>query len=678
MALPPALASLCAIPNWVVWRLVEREKVNGETAWTKPPYQARSPGRLASTADPATWSTYELAAAAARREGLDGENGGVGVVIRKSGRGSIDLDKCVAEDGTIAESVRGILARARKRGLYIELSPSRRGLHVWGLSIGDEVHTKWTLQDGVVVEVFRATNRFMTVTGWQLYREDWEEDCVWGDIDELIDELLVGRPEGKKANGAANGQAATRNTPSERFNKAVCRMAEQGLDADQIVEQLRKYPKRYDETSVKRYEAANRLKGEVERVLLKWEAKHAGQLAVEWSTGRLPKACCADARVAVTALGIECSYDKFHGHLLVKGAVLGEDEGELTDNLAAQIRKLMWDQFRFDPGKNHLDDALTQLCLSNTFHPILDWWGSLKWDGKKRVDTLLPHYWGAPDTPLNRAIGRKTMIAHVRRVKQPGVKFDQIIVQEGVTNAGKSTSIETLVGAENFSDQSILDQTDQKQQEMLQGHMAQEIADLKGMKHAEVEAVKAFASRRIDRARPAYGRRRVDQPRTCVIWATTEEIGGNYLKADTNRRWWPFRVGDIKLHSLRRDRDQLWAEAIELEATGESLQLPPELWEVMIAEQEKRREVHPWLFTLEQFEGDRYPRRDGWPGWEERVTSDTLLYVVLDQKKANATAGMWRQVATLMERLGWQKAEHKVRVRGRSRPQHGYFRLHGE
>ena len=45
-----------------------------------------------------------------------------------------------------------------------------------------------------------------------------------------------------------------------------------------------------------------------------------------------------------------------------------------------------------------------------------------------RLDTWLTTYAGAEDTPLNRAVGRLMLIAAVRRIRTPGVKFDEMVV----------------------------------------------------------------------------------------------------------------------------------------------------------------------------------------------------------------------------------------------------------
>ena len=73
-------------PQWVVWR---REERDGKP--TKIPYQARVRAR-ASTTDPATWSSYQDASAAAEAEGVDG----LGFVFSEDDPfAGVDFDGCV-------------------------------------------------------------------------------------------------------------------------------------------------------------------------------------------------------------------------------------------------------------------------------------------------------------------------------------------------------------------------------------------------------------------------------------------------------------------------------------------------------------------------------------------------------------------------------------------------------
>jgi putative DNA primase/helicase len=132
-------------------------------------------------------------------------------------------------------------------------------------------------------------------------------------------------------------------------------------------------------------------------------------------------------------------------------------------------RQIVLMRFGFDPGPGYTFDALKMLCLNNTFDPVLDYLDGLVWDGRPRVDEWLIRYCGAKDTPLNRAIGRKVLVAAVRRVRVPGCKFDFILVLESkVQGIGKSTLLRILAGDENFSDAEILGQDKREQQETVQ------------------------------------------------------------------------------------------------------------------------------------------------------------------------------------------------------------------
>ena len=115
------------------------------------------------------------------------------------------------------------------------------------------------------------------------------------------------------------------------------------------------------------------------------------------------------------------------------------------------------------------------------------------------------------------------------------------------------------VGEEYFSDQSILGVSEKEAQEQLEGIWVHEAADLSGLKKADVDKVKAFARRQVDRCRPAYGRVREDLSRRCIqTGSINEEV---YMPSQTgNRCFWPTAVSHIDIEALRRDLDQLWGE----------------------------------------------------------------------------------------------------------------------
>src|SRR5262249_30341088 len=186
------------------------------------------------------------------------------------------------------------------------------------------------------------------------------------------------------------------------------------------------------------------------------------------------------------------------------------------------IRSLINNTYRLDCGDLNTFAAIREIAWGNAYDPVLDMLNECqsKWDGTKRLDTWVTKYLDCEDTPLNRAIGRLVLIAACRRARQPGCKFDNItVLEDELEGTNKSTAIKILAGDdENFSDQSILGASDKEVQEQLDGIWMHENADLAGMLRAEVEKVKAFASRQRDRARPAFGRVREDRPRRSIEW----------------------------------------------------------------------------------------------------------------------------------------------------------------
>lgn len=383
----------------------------------------------------------------------------------------------------------------------------------------------------------------------------------------------------------------------------------------------------------------------------------------------------ANTVLAIEVLGIEARHDIFHDRKIVSGDLVENFGPELSDAIVRAVRDAIVASQGFDPGKENVQEALERLCERNRFDPVADYLDGLQWDRKPRLDRWLIDYLGAGDTALNRAFGRKVLIAGVRRVLQPGCKFDFMLVLEGPQGAGKSLALKILAGSEdNFSDAPIKWDDPQAQQEAVGGVWIYEPAELTGLRKADVEHVKNFLSRTIDKARPAYGRYRVDRPRRCIFIGTTNGgASAGYLSDPTGaRRFWPVAVGHIDLEALQRDRDQLWAEAAILEASGEALPIDTSLYEAAAIEQERRRAPDPWMDVLASAEGERFETPDG-P--IERISTTDLLTLRLQLQPAQMGHGVSQRLAAAMRRLGWDgpktmrlRQSNGESVRGYERP----------
>ena len=246
------------------------------------------------------------------------------------------------------------------------------------------------------------------------------------------------------------------------------------------------------------------------------------------------------------------------------------------------------------------------------------------------------------------------------------------MVLEGAQGVGKSTLLKLLAGEENFTDNEIIGLDKREQQESIQGIWIYEIAELDGLHKSDVTKVKLFASKTVDSARPAYGRNRVDRPRRGIFIATTNE--DTYLRDTTgNRRFWPVRVGKVDLAAIAKDRDQLWAEASAIEASGEPLVISEALWADAADQQSARMELDPWEDALacrlagliqyqQKIDGSFMlaSNNAGDPEW--RVASDFLLTDILGLPKERQYQNHTKRLASIMRNLGWIRHDTPIRI----------------
>ena len=380
-----------------------------------------------------------------------------------------------------------------------------------------------------------------------------------------------------------------------------------------------------------------------------------------------PKPTFHNARAAIEALSIECSADVFHGKLFMgrgtTGGALQPFHGEVTDVALGALRVCLSDAFGLDFTEKHIRDAVVTLCNEHQFDPVVDMLAEAEanWDKVERLDRMAVDHFNAADTPLNRACVRKTMIAAVARARQPGCKFDTITVLEAPEGWNKSSAWAVLAGEGNFSDESILGKAGREVQEQLAGIWIHENAELAGITKAEVEVIKAFASRQVDRARPAYGHFLVEQPRHSIEVGTTNPT--KYLLSQTgNRRFWPVEVlRPIDLKRLRESRLQLWGEAAHYQSQGEVLTIGEHLWADAAVEQEARRVIHPWEAKLAEM--TTIVKVDGTEYWgngvvhlvegQERVATSAIFEHVLKVPAGQLNNGHSKTVSSIMAMQGW-------------------------
>ncbi|THD71370.1 P-loop ATPase [Thalassobius vesicularis] len=252
------------------------------------------------------------------------------------------------------------------------------------------------------------------------------------------------------------------------------------------------------------------------------------------------------------------------------------------------------------------------VAREHRIHPVRAYLDLLQWDGVPRIETWTSRYLGAEPTDLSHAMGSLWLISAVARICRPGVKADHMLILEGQQGARKSTALKILAGEDWFTDE-LPDLGSKDAAIHMQGVWIVEIAELDAIGRAEVSRIKAFLTRTTDRFRPPYGRHTVEIRRQCVFAGTVNP--DTYLRDETgNRRFWPIRCGEIDIEALRRDRDQLWAEAVARFRAGAIWWLEDrDLLKAARDEQDKRYQSDAWDGLI-----------DRWLTHEIRVVGDSF------------------------------------------------------
>ena len=110
---------------------------------------------------------------------------------------------------------------------------------------------------------------------------------------------------------------------------------------------------------------------------------------------------------------------------------------------------------------------------------------------------------------------------------EPGVLHRAIPILKGPESLGKSEFLRQVLPPNlqigGLSDQVDLNDNAQRQCEQLQGAIIVELAELAGMRKADIEHLKSFITRRTDKIRMAYQDQVVETLRRFVLYGTTND-----------------------------------------------------------------------------------------------------------------------------------------------------------
>jgi len=306
------------------------------------------------------------------------------------------------------------------------------------------------------------------------------------------------------------------------------------------------------------------------------------------------------------------AYDEFrHGAILTKPIPQSADtahgfEGRIlrdTDYSAA----LEWFQKNGMPrlAKQPVIDAMELVCQENKADPLRQHIEACKdsWDGVARIDRLFESYFVAENCDAyTRELGEKSMMTLVLRALHPGAFQKMVPILEGKQDIAKSKGIASLCPSEVWFADSLPAIHTKDASSYLRGKFIVEIAELSATKRADMDDLKSFITRSVEKYRPPYARKEIEEPRRCMFWGTTNR--DDYLRDETGScRFYPVRIRSVNVEKIIADRDLLLGEAAQ--RLEEALKSNRPWWEfsdeaksILDTERDARGEDHPWTSTV--------------------------------------------------------------------------------
>ncbi|WP_089129129.1 VapE domain-containing protein [Tolypothrix sp. NIES-4075] len=323
-----------------------------------------------------------------------------------------------------------------------------------------------------------------------------------------------------------------------------------------------------------------------------------------------------------------------------------EMNGEPLD--LEQVRLRLALEFDVDVPAYDAISIIEFLARKQTYHPVQEYLEDVAQQHPEPdlsiLDNLATRYLGSSE-PLHNIYMRKTLIAAVARIYEPGCQHDAATIFIGKQYAGKSSFWRKLFGREFFSDQ--LGEATKSEDELAKVHQfwGLEWSEFETVyRKKDVSSLKKFMSASVDAFRLPYARTTKEYPRQSVLVGTSNE--SEILNDPTgSRRFWiiPILKESIPLELLEQERDKLWSAAYHAYKNGEQ-------WELDRDSRLKQSELNkdfetqdPWQEKISAYIRDK-----------SYVTIEDIFYH-LSIEPSRQDMGLTKRVSAILRQLNWSK-----------------------
>ena len=147
-------------------------------------------------------------------------------------------------------------------------------------------------------------------------------------------------------------------------------------------------------------------------------------------------------------------------------------------------------------SEKKIESAIHIVANENRYHPIRDYLNGLKWDGTERIAHVLHHFLGAAEDEYTCEAMKIFLLGAIKRVFQPGCKFETMLCLVGGQGTGKSSFFRLLAVKDEWFSDDLRRLDDDNVYRKLQGHWIIEMSEMIATANAKsIEEIKSFLSK---------------------------------------------------------------------------------------------------------------------------------------------------------------------------------------